>query len=230
MTDNKNGRMANLHIGLIPDGNRRYAIQAGLPIQKGHWQGAHKLEEFLGWCLEYPAIKTVSVFALSTENLTRTKSEINELWKIYNAYFRKIINSKKIKEKKVKVNFYGNDKLWHPGIRQTIREVINATKSYGSICFNIMLAYGSREEIDSAMRKLVESPILTESINRMLYVRDPIDLCIRTGGQHRLSNFMLYQSAYSELFFSDTLFPEFEKKEFDRIMKWYYRQIRKFGK
>lgn len=230
MSDNKKGKISNLHIGLIPDGNRRFAQQLGYPTHKGHWHGAKKLEEFLNWCLDYPEIKTISVFALSTENLARTRKEIKELWSIYNTYFKKILTNNKIREKQVKVNFYGNDSYWNHSVKKTIKEVIHATKHYGNIVFNVLLAYGSKYEIDNAVRRVLEKPVVKKTVDALLMIKEPIDLCIRTGGQHRLSNFMLYQNAYSEIYFSKTLFPQFTKEEFDDIIKWYHAQVKKYGK
>jgi undecaprenyl diphosphate synthase len=217
-----------LHIGLIPDGNRRYAIENNLPHIKGHMLGAKKLEEFLDWCDEHPKIKMVSIFALSTENLKRPKIEVDFLWEVYKNELRKLLNNPKVKKQKIKVRVLGDHGVWRPDIKEIVRELYYSTKSYSRMVLNVMLAYGSKFEINQAMKETIKKPFTR--LDKALYVKRPLDLVIRTGRQHRLSNFMLYQASYAEIYFSDTLWPEFSKKEFDKIMDWYFEQQRKFGK
>ena len=217
-----------IHIGLIPDGNRRFAKRDDKNVWEGHLQGAKKTREFLDWCMEYPDIKRVSIYALSTENLTRSKEELDELWKIYTRQLKDISTDPVVKEKGIQIRVLGEKNLWKPDLKDVAKEVAKSTKQYSKYILNIMLAYGSKLELNNAMKKVVGKPLQT--IDNFLMVKEPLDIVIRTGGQHRLSNFMLYQASYAELYFTDTLWPEFTRKEFDKIMRWYREQEKKFGK
>jgi undecaprenyl diphosphate synthase len=228
MTDDSVKRGTGIHIGLIPDGNRRYARKSGKPEWKGHIEGAKKIREFMDWCLEYPEIKRVSVFGLSSDNLTRSKKEVKELWSVYKKSFKKLLKDPAIKENRIRVRIVGDDKTWDPDLKDIVKEVAESTKQYSRYVLNFLLAYGSKFEITDAVRKIAKRPI--SAIDRFLMVKEPLDLIIRTGDQYRLSNFMLYQAGYAEIYFSKTMWPDFTKEEFRKIMKWYYKQRRKFGK
>lgn len=228
MTDDFIKKDGSIHIGLIPDGNRRYATKSGRPAWKGHKDGAKKIEEFVDWCLKYPDIKHISIFALSNDNLSRPETEINELWKIYKKNFKSLLNDPRIKRNKIRVKFMGDERVWDPDLKDIMKEVASSTKQYSRLMLNFLLAYGSKFEITDAVRKMAKKPI--SAIDKFLMVKEPLDLVIRTGNQYRLSNFMLYQAGYAEIYFSKTMWPDFTKKEFDKIMKWYYKQKRKFGK
>jgi len=226
--DNRTSSKKGIHIGIIPDGNRRFARRGNRDVWEGHLQGAKKTEEFLDWCTEYPEIKRVSIYALSTENLKRSKEELDDLWKIYTEQLRKVSTDPLIKEKGIQIRVLGDTALWRPDLKDVAKEVVKSTKHYSKYILNIMLAYGSKLEINNAVKKVVGKPLY--SVDKFLMVKEPLDLVIRTGGQHRLSNFMLYQASYAELYFTDTLWPEFTKKEFDKIMRWYRDQEKKFGR
>jgi undecaprenyl diphosphate synthase len=228
MTDDKINKRKEIHVGIIPDGNRRYALKHNKPVWKGHWDGAKKIERFLDWCIQYPEIKRVSIFALSTENLNRPKKEISELWKVYRETIRNFSNDPRIKDNEIQIRILGNDGVWNPAIKDAIHELVNSTKHYSRHILNILLAYGSKFEIANAIKKMAGKPI--GAIDRFLLVKEPLDLLIRTGDQYRLSNFMLYQASYAEIYFSKTLWPEFTKQEFEKIIKWYHQQQKKFGK
>lgn len=224
-----------MHIAIIPDGNRRWAQAQKEPAWWGHMAGARKMEEFAEWCSKRPEIKTVSVYALSTENLNRSPQELDHLWGIYQKEFKAMMrNSRMKKNGGLRINVIGNDALWRGDVRQAARDVMRATRQYTGGVLNILLAYGSQFEIMRGMKKLVGKGIKTvpfaeDTFNKLLMVTQPVDLVIRTGGQSRLSNFLLYQAAYAELYFTDTLWPDFSKKEFEKILKWYKVQQRKFG-
>jgi undecaprenyl diphosphate synthase len=224
-----------MHVAIIPDGNRRWAQKTGKPVWWGHMAGAKKMEEFAGWCSKHPEVKTVSVYALSTENLNRSPEELDRLWGIYQKEFTAMMKSKSVKEKSLRVNVIGNNALWRSDVRQAARDVMRATRQYTGGVLNILLAYGSQFEMMRGMKKLVGKgiknvPFAEDTFNKLLMVTQPVDLVIRTGGQSRLSNFLLYQAAYAELYFTDTLWPDFSKKEFEKILRWYKTQQRKFGK
>jgi len=177
----------------------------------------------------------ISIYALSTENLGRDRKELNYLWKVYLEGLKKVITSEEFKKDQIKVNVLGNHNLWRSDVKKTAKEVMINTKNYTKSVLNILLAYGGQFEIIGSMNTLLKKgirriPIAGDAFNKFLLVKKPVDLVIRTGGYHRLSNFLLFQSAYAELYFTDTLWPDFSKKEFDKIMKWYFSQKKKFGK
>ncbi len=186
------------------------------------------MKDFLKWCLEGKDIKEVSVYALSTENLRRGKEELNYLWKIYTAELSNLLTDPTIKKNDVKVNVVGDSSLWIPEVKDLVEKVTKATENHKSRKLNILLAYGAQFEINSIFHNL--NGHRPKSIDEMLMVKEPLDLLIRTGGQRRMSNFLLYQSAYAELYFTDTLWPAFSKQEFDKVIDWYYQQQKNFGK
>ena len=197
--------------------------------------GARRMEKFAEWCAQHPEIKTVSIYALSTENLNRSPQELNKLWSLYQREFKAMMKSKQLKKNGLRVNIVGNSNLWRSDVKQAAKDVMGATRQYTGGVLNILLAYGSEFEILKGMRKLAKKgikkvPLAEGTFNKLLMVTEPVDLVIRTGGQRRLSNFLLYQAAYAELYFSNSLWPDFSKKEFEKVLKWYKLQKRKFGK
>ena len=182
-------RKKGIHIGLIPDGNRRYAIKHGKPVIQGHIEGAKKIEKFMEWCAEHPEIKMISIFALSTENLKRPKDEMDALWSVYSDELKKLLKDPKVKNKKLNVRVLGDKGTWSSDVRETAKELYNSTKSYSRMILNIMLAYGSKLELRQAVKEMLKKPFM--KLDKALYVKEPLDLVIRTGNQHRLSNFML---------------------------------------
>jgi undecaprenyl diphosphate synthase len=225
----------NIHLAIIPDGNRRYAEKRKLPVWEGHMAGAKKIWELMNWVKEYNQIKTVSIYGLSTENLGRNSDELHHLWEVYKRELIKIKNSDVCQKNGIKINVLGTEDIWGEDLKQAAKDVTRITAQYSRKVVNIMLSYGSQFEILNAVRKVMEqgikkTKILKELFNEYLMVSQPVDLIIRTGNQQRLSNFMLYQSAYAEIYFSKTMWPDFSKREFDRIITWYFRQQKKFGK
>jgi tritrans,polycis-undecaprenyl-diphosphate synthase [geranylgeranyl-diphosphate specific] len=224
-----------LHIAIIPDGNRRWARKHGKPIWYGHIAGAKKLHEVAEWCAKHPEIKTVSVYALSTENLTRDSAELNQLWELYKKQFNDLRRSEELRKRGLRVKIIGNSAAWRADVRQAAKDLMVATKNYTRGVLNILLAYGSQFEIlNSAKRIAVKGaskmPMVPELFGKFMMVNRPVDLVIRTGGQRRLSNFLLWQAAYAELYFTDVLWPAFSRKEFEKALRWYREQQRKFGK
>lgn len=224
-----------MHIAIIPDGNRRWARKKKRPVWWGHMAGVRKTKQVLDWCDEHPEIKTVTLYALSTENLNRGPKELGKLWDIYQKELKKLLKSRKIKKKGLRVNVMGNHALWRSDVRHAAKDVMRATRHYTGGVLNILIAYGSQFEVMRGVRKLAKKgiqkvPLAEETFHKLLMVTEPVDLVIRTGGQCRLSNFLLYQAAYAELYFSKSLWPDFSKKEFRKIMRWYKKQKRKFGK
>lgn len=223
------------HIAIIMDGNRRWARGKGLPDIKGHEKGAETLEIIVDTA-EKIGIKTVTVYALSTENIKeRAKREIIGLFNI----FRKGYHSrlKKMMQKGVRVVILGEIE----GLPQTIIKIIDQIrKTYlksESIKLNIALNYGSKKELVGAIKNIVKQGIDIKRINEELVDKhlytanqpDP-DLVIRTGGRFRLSNFLLWQTAYSEFYFTKILWPDFAQSDLKKAIVWYQQQKRNLGK
>lgn len=237
----KAGEMPH-HIGVILDGNRRWAANRDLPTEIGHLMGAKKGEEFLEWCLQL-GIKTVTVYAFSTENFQRPKSEVESTLKTIEEEVLKLEKDPRIHKHKVRVKALGKTELLPKGLREALRKVEEATKNYSEHYFNIAVAYGGRAEIlDAAKnvaREVLTGRISVEDITEELFGKylytahlpNPYpDLVIRTSGEERLSGFLLWQSAYSELCFMDVYWPDFRKIDLLRAIRTYQRRKRRFGK
>lgn len=225
----------DIHIALVPDGNRRWAKKKRKPSWYGHKAGARKMEAFLDWILDHPEIKMVSIYALSTENLNRSQNELKYLWNIYNKEFEKLLTSERVRKNQIRIRIVGDTNSWRSDVKKMARKVMKETENYTKTILNILVGYGSQFEIINAIKKIAKFgvrsiPPLRDSFINYLMVNRPVDLVIRTGGYHRLSNFLLYQTAYSEIYFSPTLWPDFSKREFKKIIRWFWKQKRKFGK
>jgi len=219
--------------------NRRWAVQNGLPPWVGHRYGAKKMEEFLEWCLELN-IPQISVYTLSTENFqNRSKREIEELFKLFKQYVIKLQTEKfsLIEKYEVRVRFIGDFKRLPPDLIRLMEKLMVKTAKFNKKIFNILVLYGSHLELIEVFKKLakkiVESgriQIRAKDIEKNLLVKTPVDLIIRTGGYSRLSNFLLWQAAYAEIFVTKTLWPDFSKEELIKAIKWFNSVKRKFGR
>lgn len=223
------------HIAIIMDGNRRWARRRSLPDIKGHEAGAEALEKVVD-AAEKLGLKTITVYALSTENIKeRAKREV---WGLFNL-MRKGYHTrlKKMMQKGVRVTILGEVS----GLPATLKKLINQIKKTyiknESIKLNIALNYGGKKELIEAIKGIVKTGIEVKKINEELLERhlytngqsDP-ELVIRTGGRIRLSNFLLWQTAYSELYFTRKLWPDFDGAELKKAIVWYQTQKRNFGK
>jgi tritrans,polycis-undecaprenyl-diphosphate synthase [geranylgeranyl-diphosphate specific] len=228
------------HLGIIIDGNRRWARARGLPPWEGHRAGAEKLNEFLNWCLEL-GIPQVSIYTLSTENLNRPKEELKHLFKLLEEYVDGLLNDKKkfalLEKYEVRVRFVGELNRLPKKLIRLMGKLMEKTAKYQKRVLNFLVAYGGKSEIVNAVKKLAEEVIkhgkieITEKdIEKHLYVPQPLDLVIRTGGYQRLSNFLLWQASYAEIYVTKTLWPDFSKKEFMKALRWYSQQKRNFGR
>jgi len=228
------------HLGIIIDGNRRWARARGLPPWEGHRAGAEKLNEFLNWCLEV-GIPQVSIYTLSTENLNRPKEELKHLFKLLEEYVDGLLNDKKkfalLEKYEVRVRFVGELNRLPKKLIRLMGKLMEKTAKYQKRVLNFLVAYGGKSEIVNAVKKLAEEVIkrgkieITEKdIEKHLYVPQPLDLVIRTGGYQRLSNFLLWQASYAEIYVTKTLWPDFSKKEFMKALRWYSQQKRNFGR
>ncbi len=227
--------MENLpkHIGVIMDGNGRWAKKRGLPRSAGHKAGADGLKKIVNRCNKL-GIGYITVYAFSTENWSRPKAEVDYLMGLLLSYLKDA--EKTLAGDNVVIKVIGAREDLTEEIQEQILKTERFTEANDGIVMNIALNYGSREEITRAVRSIVkdgidEASITAELISERLYTKgqpDP-DLLIRTSGEVRLSNFMLWQVAYSEMYFTDKLWPDFTEKDLDRAIMEYQRRNRRFG-
>ncbi|MGW4302878.1 isoprenyl transferase [Streptomyces sp. NPDC004646] len=226
------------HIGVIMDGNRRWAKAAGSSTVHGHRAGAEKIEEFLGWCSETD-VGVVTLWLLSTDNFDRPQDELGPLLGIIEDVVRTLAS-----DGRWRVHHVGTLDLLPAGMQRTLKETEEATRQVDGIVVNVAIGYGGRQEIADAVRSMlldaqdkgVRMEELAESVDidmigRHLYTGaqpDP-DLVIRTSGEQRLSGFMLWQTAHSEYYFCDVFWPAFRKVDFLRALRDYAARHRRFG-
>lgn len=228
------------HIGIILDGNRRAASYLGIGLDRGYEMGANKLEEVLEWIWDFN-VKVVSVWIFSTENFQRDVSQVETILQMAEQKTIQIRESDKTHKRGVQVRYSGNMSLLPDSLQEQINQTEEATSLYTNHVLNICLAYGGREELTHAIKKIathVKNDTLNidnideDLVTEYLYTNglpDP-DLIIRTSGSVRLSGFLMWQSIYSELYFSDVLWPNFRKIDLFRAIRDYQARKRNFGK
>ena len=219
------------HIAIILDGNRRYAKKLGMQPWKGHEFGLRKLEELFKWCIDL-GIKELTLYCFSTENFKRAKNEINYLFKLFWKEFKKMQGSKTIYKDKIKVNVIGRMDMFPQKMQNAMKDAMQKSKKNKELVVNFALAYGGRQEIVDAVRKIIKSNIKTideNTITQNLYLKNEPDIVIRPGGEIRTSNFLTWQSVYSEWFFTDKLWPEFTKNDLKNIIEEFKKRERRFG-
>lgn len=215
------------HIAFIMDGNGRWAKKRMLPRPVGHVNGAATFKKVVRYCFEM-GIKVVTVYAFSTENWKRPKEEIDAIIKLLKEYIIDGIN-----DGNVKINFIGDKSSLPKELVDLLVDAEEKTKEKTKI-LNIAFNYGGRNEIVNACNKLIKegkTEITEDDISNSVYTAslpDP-DLIVRTAGEYRLSNFLLWQSAYSEFYFTDVYWPDFDKKQLDLAIKSFYNRKRRFG-
>ena len=227
------------HIAIILDGNRRWARAKGLPDNEGHKKGLENINNLVEWCQEAD-VKILSLYCLSVENLKRSKSELDFLFEYLKIRVEEIVDKvKENKEKGLKYDVLGNFELLPKEIVEGINEVIKVNKKeWGNdnpkLLVNLCICYGGRQDIVQAARAVVEQKleINEENINANLFTKGAhdVDLLIRTGGEQRLSNFLLWQASYAELYFTDKMWPEFAKEDFTAALEWFGNRQRRFGR
>jgi undecaprenyl diphosphate synthase len=220
------------HLGIIMDGNRRWAAAKGLPPFEGHRAGYKKAEEVLNWCRD-AGVRTLTLFAFSTENWQRTKKEVNFLISLFYLAFGR--DAKRLHKNNVQLHLIGRREGLPKKFREAVAVAEELTKKNTGSVLNLAINYGGRAELVDALQKILKNPpakITEETIAQNLYTAgqaDP-DLIIRTSGERRLSGFLTWQSAYSELSFIDHYWPEFSKKDFDDALADFAKRQRRFGK
>ena len=226
------------HVSIIMDGNGRWAKKRGLKRSAGHLEGSKTLKKICMYLAKKDtSIKYLSVFAFSTENFKRSKEEVDYLMNLFIEMFQK--DFKPLKEKGVKVVFSGRREGLREDVLASMDTITKETKDNDKLVLNVCLNYGGHSELVDTAKKLAtmvqEGKISVEDINDELFEKNlyqelpPIDLLIRTSGEYRVSNYMLWQMSYSEFYFTNTLFPDFDEKELEKAIDNYYNRDRKFG-
>lgn len=215
-------------IGLIPDGNRRYAEKHGIARIEGFRKGAETLRKFLDFCSRKD-VSTVIVYALSEGNLRRSRDELEELFAVYQEEFRKYLNPD-THRKQVRFQFYSTQPDALPAsLKEVMNQLMRATEAYTKYCVKVLMAWSAQHELLNACSKAIRerTPFKIESL---LMVKDKPDLVIRTGHYQRLSDFLSVQAQYSELYFIRKLFPECTEEDWEAALTWYDAQKRNFGR
>ncbi len=226
------------HIAFIMDGNRRWAKARGLPIIAGHEKGAKTLTEVAKAAKDL-GIKYITVYAFSTENWKREKSEVEGLMNLLRKYLKE--SFKELEENNARIMFIGERDMLASDIVADMEKIESRTAQNDGITLCVALSYGGRQEIVAATKKIAElaqngglnvKDIDEKKFSDMLYTKDlpDPDLLIRTSGEERISNFLLWQLSYSEFYFSDTLWPDFSKEELVKIIDEYKNRERRYGK
>lgn len=215
------------HIAFIMDGNGRWAKARGKERQEGHKEGVKTFEKIAQVCFD-AGLDTVTFYAFSTENWKRPPKEINMIMSLLRIYLDKC--KKTLKEKNARLKILGDISVFEKSLRDKIVNVEKETEG-NARTLNIALNYGGRDELVNAFRRLSSSgeEISEEAISKALYTSSDPDMIIRTGGEKRLSNFLLWQASYSELYFTDVLWPDFNERDLETAIKDFYLRKRRYG-
>lgn len=223
------------HVAIIVDGNGRWAKERNLPRSKGHDAGFKRLKEITSYAF-YKGVKIVSIYVFSTENFKRSAEEVNHLMDLFVTGFKK---DKFYQKENIKVVFSGREEPLRKDVIEATKTITEETKNNTKGILNICLNYGGRSEIIDATKKIVSDVINNkldinsldeEKYGSYLYQELPdVDLMIRTSGEERLSNFLLWQNSYAEFYFPKTYFPDFTKEEFDKALLVYTSRDRRYG-
>jgi tritrans,polycis-undecaprenyl-diphosphate synthase [geranylgeranyl-diphosphate specific] len=226
------------HIGIVLDGNRRFAKRLMMEPWKGHELGFEKLKKLYQWCKELD-IKELTLYCFSMQNFNRPKKEFDFLMDIFVKAANDAAANEDIHKNKIRINPIGRWHLFPEKVQEAIKKAVDATKDYKDFTVNLCLAYGGREEIVDGVKRLAKDlkqgkinadDINEESFSKYLYMNSDPDLIIRTGGDKRTSNFLAWQSIYSEWFFIKKFWPEFEKEDLIKCIDEFMGRERRFGK
>ena len=220
------------HIAIIMDGNGRWAKKRSLPRTAGHAAGSKKFKEIARYCNKI-GLKYLTVYAFSTENWKRPKDEVDNIMKIFKEYLE---DAKNFKDENIQVQFIGDRSVLSDDIRRLMKEAEDESASATGLHLNVAINYGGRDEIVTAVKSIIASGVSPEAVTEQtvsdaLYTAgqpDP-DFIIRPSGEYRLSNYLIWQSAYAEYWFSDILWPDFKPKDLDKAIEDFSRRNRRFG-
>lgn len=230
------------HIAIILDGNRRWAKRNLIMKLDGHFRGADAVEKLLDWCEELN-IKIITLYVLSSENLGRQDDELDYLYDLINARLHKLYDDPRIHKNKMKVKAIGSVELLPEFLRDILNKLEEATKDYDNHYLNIAIAYGGQNELVDAIKKIgtrikdgsldvdkIDKDVIESSLYTSHLPQSSPDMILRTSGEKRLSGFLLWQSAYSELVFMDIYWPEFRKIDLMRAIRTFQKRVRRIGK
>ena len=230
------------HIAIILDGNRRWAKRNLIMKLDGHFRGADAVEKLLDWCEELN-IKIITLYVLSAENLGRQDDELDYLYDLINARLHKLYNDPRIHKNRMKVKAIGSVELLPDFLRDILNKLEEATKDYDNHYLNIAIAYGGQNELVDAIKKIgtkikdgsldvnqIDKDVIESSLYTSHLPQSSPDMILRTSGEKRLSGFLLWQSAYSELVFMDIYWPEFRKIDLMRAIRTFQKRGRRLGK
>lgn len=226
------------HVAIIMDGNGRWARKRGMPRTYGHRKGAENVVKITR-SMKESGIRYLTLYAFSTENWQRSKDEVDALMQLLNEYLDKEL--KEIMDNNVRILFIGERNMLSPGIREKMAFLERESAQNTELTLCIALSYGSRQEIVAAVKRIAKkvadgeleiSQITTDTVSDALYTKDipDPDILIRTSGEKRISNYLLWQAAYTEFFFTDTLWPDFSKEELYEIIQVFKNRERRYGK
>lgn len=224
------------HVAIILDGNRRWAKRQGLPQLKGHQRGFENIRDLAPYIID-KGVKYLSVFAFSTENFKRAEEEVKYLMDLFVNWFNK--ESEKMHNENIKIVFSGRKDNLRPDVLEAMEYITEKTKDNTKGVFNICLNYGGQQEIADGAKRIaqdvLDGKLSVDEIDEKLMYKymyqelPPIDLMIRTSGEERISNFMIYELSYAELYFTEKCFPEFDQEEFEAAIDSYNQRERRFG-
>ena len=230
------------HIAVILDGNRRFAKKLMLKPWMGHEWGRKKVEKLLDWAVEL-GVKELTLYAFSVDNFNRPKEEFDFIMQLFREACEQLRNDPRLQEKGkklgIRIRFLGRIDMFPADIGKSMRELMDKTKDNTGLIVNFCMAYGGRQEIIDAARKMVADvekgkisgkDISEEMFKHYLYSPGEPEIVIRTGGEKRTSNFLIWQSNYSEWFFLEKFWPEFEKEDLIQVIEEFKQRQRRFGK
>jgi tritrans,polycis-undecaprenyl-diphosphate synthase [geranylgeranyl-diphosphate specific] len=230
------------HVAIILDGNRRWAKRNLIMKIDGHFRGADAVEKLLDWCEELN-IKIITLYVLSAENLNRKDDELDYLYDLINVRLHKLYNDPRIHKNRMKVKAIGSVDLLPDFLREILNKLEDTTKKYDSHYLNIAIAYGGQDELVDAIKKIgsrikdgsldinqIDKEVIESSLYTSHLPQPSPDMILRTSGEKRLSGFLLWQSAYSELVFMDVYWPEFRKIDLMRAIRTFQKRGRRLGK
>ena len=219
------------HLAIIMDGNGRWAKQRGLNRTKGHEKGAEVIRDVTTYCAKHPTVETVTFYAFSTENWKRPKLEVDFLMRLLDKYLKNELET--YQKNNVRFKAIGNLEQFSAKLQKRIKDTTEATRNNTDLTHILALNYGGRAEITTAVNILIaegKKEISQDDISSALQTPySDIDLLIRTSGEERISNFLLWQLSYAEFYFSQTLWPDFNAEELDEIIEDFEQRNRRFG-
>jgi tritrans,polycis-undecaprenyl-diphosphate synthase [geranylgeranyl-diphosphate specific] len=226
------------HIGIILDGNRRFAKRLMMKPWKGHEFGAKKIWELFDWCKDL-SLHEVTLYTFSIENFNRPKEEFDYLMQLFVKEFKAVKKDPRVHKNRIRINFIGRIKMFPKSVYEAMKDLMEATKNYDNYIVNFAMAYGGRAEIIDATKRIAEkikdgrldvSKINEEVFSKELYLESEPDLIIRTSGEQRTSGFLIWQGSYAELYWCEKKWPEFEKEDLIAAIEDYMLRERRFGK